>query len=163
MWRYFTKTGRYRWIDILPDLMTAYNASVHRSIGMPPANVTEDEEHELWRKQEVKGPQKVSAREPKTRFLVGDEVRLSKAKQVFANGYLPTWTEEIFTVSQVLNALPAQYKAKDYRNEEIVESFYGPEPAKVVRSERYAIERVIRRRHVRGRMQYFVKWYGFKQ
>src|SRR6266566_7243481 len=32
MWRYFTKTGSYKWIDILPELMTAYNASVHRSL-----------------------------------------------------------------------------------------------------------------------------------
>ena len=31
--------------------MTAYNASVHRSIGMAPVNVNEDGEHELWRKQ----------------------------------------------------------------------------------------------------------------
>src|SRR6266849_50433 len=44
MWRYFTKSGRYIWIDILPELMTAYNASIHRSIGMPPVNVTEDVE-----------------------------------------------------------------------------------------------------------------------
>ena len=98
----------------------------------------------------------------KTSFLVGDEVRLSKAKQVFDKGYLPNWTEETFTVSQVMNTLPIQYKVRDYRNEEIVGSFYGPELQKVVRPERYAIERVIRRRRVRGgRMQYFVKWLDF--
>ena len=141
--------------------MTTYNASVHRSIVMPPADVTEDVAHELWTKQEAKGPQKVSAREPKTRFLEGDEVRISKSKQVFDKGYLPNWTEETFTVSQVMNTLPVQYKIKDYRNEEIVGSFYGPELQKVVRPERYAIERVIRRKLVRGRMQYFVKWLGF--
>jgi len=88
MWRYFTKSGRYIWIDILPELMTAYNASIHRSIGMPPINVTEDVEHELWTRQEAKGPQKVTARQSKSIFKVDDEVRLSKAKQVFDKGYL---------------------------------------------------------------------------
>src|SRR6266852_4716178 len=112
--------------------MTAYNASIHRSLGMPPVNVTEDVEHELWTRQEAKGPQKVTPREPKTLFKVDDEVRLSKAKQVFEKGYLPNWTEEIFTVSQVLNTVPVQHKVKDYRNEEIVGSFYGPELQKVV-------------------------------
>ncbi|MES2873574.1 MAG: DDE-type integrase/transposase/recombinase, partial [Bacteroidota bacterium] len=115
MWRYFTRMGNYRWIHILPDLLTAYNNSVHRSIGMAPSNVTQNVQHELWEKQEAKGPQKVSGKEPKTRFQVGDQVRLSKAKQVFAKGYLPNWTEEIFTVSQVLNTVPAQYKVRDYR------------------------------------------------
>ena len=61
----------------------------------------------------------------------------------------------------MLNTVPLQYKVRDYRNEEILGSFYGPEFQKVVKPEQYAIERVIRRRRVRGRMQYFVKWLGF--
>ena len=32
---------------------------------------------------------------------------------------------------------------------------------KVVKPDQYAIERVIRKRMVHGRMQYFVKWLGF--
>ena len=141
--------------------MTSYNASVHRSIGLAPKDVTPEIEHDLWTMQEAKGAQKVTAREPQTKFHVGDEVRLSKAKQVFAKGYLPNWTEEIFTVSRVLNTIPAQYKVHDYRNEEIVGSFYGAELQKVVKPDQYAIERVIRRRMVHGRMRYFVKWLGF--
>ena len=128
--------------------MTAYNASVHRSIGLAPKDVTPEIEHDLWTRQEVKGPQKVTAREPQTKFQVGDEVRLSKAKQVFAKGYLPNWTEEIFTVSRVLNTIPAHYKVHDYINEEIVGSFYGAELQKVVKPDQYAIEKVIRTRRV---------------
>jgi len=161
MWRYFTRTGRHRWVDVLPELMQAYNASIHRSIGMAPNNVTENVEHRLWTVQEQKGPQKVTLREAKTRFQVGDDVRLSEAKQVFAKGYLPNWTEEIFTVSRVLNTIPVQYKVQDVREQEIEGSFYGPELQKVTKPDQYAIERVIRRRRVRGRMQYLVKWLGY--
>ena len=143
MWRYFTRRGSYRWVDILPLLMTAYNASVHRSIGMASNNVTPQVEHNLWTRQEAKGLQKVTAREPEARFQVGDEVRLSKVKAKFEKGYLPNWTEEIFTVSRVLNNVPVQYKVKDYRNEEIIGPFYGAELQKVVKPEQYAIERVI--------------------
>ena len=63
-------------------------------------------------------------------------------------------------MSQVIDREPLQYKVTYYRNEKIVESFYGPKLQKVVELGRYAIERVIRRR-VGGRMQYFVKWLGF--
>jgi len=162
MWRYFTRTGRHRWVNVLPELIRAYNASVHRSIGMAPNNVTRDNEHELWTAQEERGPQKVTLREAKTRFVVGDHVRLSEAKQVFAKGYLPNWTEEIFTVSRVLNTLPVQYKVQDYREEEIEGSFYGEELQKVTKPDHYAIERVIRTRMIAGgRRQYFVKWFGY--
>jgi hypothetical protein len=161
MWRYFTRYGSYRWVDVLPELMRSYNASIHRSIGMAPNNVNEDVEHELWQKQERKGPQKVTNKEPTARFQVGDEVRLSKAKRVFKKGYLPNWTEEIFTVIRVLETAPVQYKVSDYRHDEIQGSFYGAELQKVVKPAQYAVERVIRRRRVRGRYQYLVKWLGF--
>ena len=157
MWRYFTHAGNYKWLDVLLSLIQAYNKSVHRSIGMAPERVTEAVEHELWQAQEEKGPQKVTAKQPHSKSVVGDHVTLSKAKRVFPKGYLPNWTEEIITVSQVLDTKPAQYKVKDYREEEIQGSFYGPELQKVAKPEQYAIERVIRRRKVRGRTQYFVK------
>jgi transposase InsO family protein len=70
MWRYFTHAGNYKWLDVLPSLMQAYNKSVHRSIGMAPERVTEAVEHELWQAQEEKGPQKVTAKQPQSKFLV---------------------------------------------------------------------------------------------
>ena len=64
---------------------------------MTPNDVTLQVQHELWLKQEAKSPQKVSNKEPKEKFEVDIEVRLSKVKMVFAKEYLPNWTEEIFT------------------------------------------------------------------
>ena len=58
---------------------------------------------------------------------------------MFEKGYLPNWTEEIFTISRVLGTIPIQYKVRDYRNEEIDGSFYGAELQKVIKPERYAI------------------------
>jgi hypothetical protein len=161
MWRYFTRTGNHRWVDVLPDLLISYNAAVHRSIGVAPINVTNDNEHELWLRQERQGPQVVTRRDITTPYVVGDQVRVSVSKNVFAKGYLPNWTEQIYTVSQVLNTEPEQYKLRDYNNQEITGSFYSAEMQRVVPPERYAVERVIRTRKVRGRTQYFVKWHGY--
>ena len=76
-------------------------------------------------------------------------------------GYLPNWTEEIFTISRVLETIPIQYNVGDYRNDEIDGLFYGPELQKVIKPEQYAIERIIRRKRVTGRTRYFAKWIGF--
>jgi len=61
----------------------------------------------------------------------------------------------------VLQTDPRQYKLQDYNNEEVRGSFYSAELQKVVQPERYAVERVIRTRMVRGTRQYFVKWLGY--
>jgi hypothetical protein len=161
MWRYFTRTGNHRYIDVLQDLVASYNSSKHSAIGVAPIEVTHEIEHELWLRQERKGPQRVTQRDISTRFRVGDQVRVSVAKGPFVKGYLPNWTEQIYIVSRSLNTDPPQYKLQDYNNEEISGSFYAAEMQRVVPPERHAVERVIRTRKVRGRTQYFVKWYGY--
>ena len=36
MWKRFSFRGNYKWLDILPELVTEYNNSIHRNIGMRP-------------------------------------------------------------------------------------------------------------------------------
>ena len=41
---------------------------------------------------------KVNDKEPK--FKVSDHVRISKYKNIFAKGYTPNWSEEVFVVKK---------------------------------------------------------------
>ena len=69
----------------------------------------------------------------KSKFKVGDKVRISKYKiKVFDKGYTPNWTEEIFLIDKIQSANPISYRLKDLNNEEIQGSFYELEllPAK---------------------------------
>ena len=59
----------------------------------------------------------VNDKDPK--FKVGDHVRISKYKNIFAKGYQPNWSEEIFAVSQIKNTVPWTY----LNGEEIIETF----------------------------------------
>ena len=158
MWRVFTNRGKRRWLEILPQLVLAYNASVHRMIGKRPIDITKDNETETWVAQENVTRMK---RLPKPRVQVGDHVRLSKVKWTFDKGYLPNWTEEIFVVTRVLPTTPPQIKVKDYNGEEIEGSFYLPEIQKVDKPDEYKIEKVIRTKKVKGKTQYLVKWLGY--
>ena len=165
MWRYFTHVGNYRWIDVLQDLMHGYNNAKHRSIGMSPSEVNAGNANEIWLMQEGLTPAKVTLRNPKLPILyVGDYVRLSKTKQVFAKGYLPGWTEEIFQVAAIMKQYqPIQYTVKDYAGNVIQGSFYRAELQKVKKPETYMIEAIVKQRKNKqsGRMQYLVKWLGY--
>ena len=39
------------------------------------------------------------------KFKVGDHVRISKYKNVFAKGYTPNWSEKVFVINKSKNAV----------------------------------------------------------
>ena len=58
------------------------------------------------------------------KFKVGDTVRVSKYKSIFAKGYEANFTEEIFKVVKVLRGDPTVYKIEDHEGEPIIGKFY---------------------------------------
>ena len=59
-----------------------------------------------------------------TKFKVGDHVRISKHKNIFAKGYTPNWSEEVFVIKKVKNTAPWTYVINDLNGEEITGTFY---------------------------------------
>ena len=62
-----------------------------------------------------------------SRFKLGDRVRISKFKNIFAKGYTPNWSKEIFLVNKINYTVPYTYNIKDLNDEEIIGSFYDRE------------------------------------
>ena len=56
-------------------------------------------------------------------FKVGDHVRISKYKNIFAKGYTQNWSEEDFVVSKYKNTVPLTYMISDLNGEKITGSF----------------------------------------
>ena len=54
---------------------------------------------------------KVNYKDPK--FKVGGHVRISKCKNIFAKGYMPNWSEEVFVVKNVKTTVPWTYVIDD--------------------------------------------------
>ena len=52
-----------------------------------------------------------------SKFKVGDIVRISKFKNIFANGYIPNWSEEVFVIKKVENTVPWRYVNNDVNGE----------------------------------------------
>ena len=58
------------------------------------------------------------------KFSIGDNVRITKKKKTFDNGYTQRWTEEVSKISKIQLTIPVTYKITDYNGEEIQGSFY---------------------------------------
>ena len=90
------------------------------------------------------------------KFKVGDHVRISKFKNVFAKVYTPNWREEIFIVKKIKGTVPWTYIINDLNGEEIVGSFYEKELQKTNQKE-FRIKKAIKRKGNKLN----VKWKGY--
>ena len=54
------------------------------------------------------------------RFNVGDRVRISKFKNIFAKGYTPNWSKEIFIVNKINDTVPWTYNLKYLKKFQVV-------------------------------------------
>ena len=79
------------------------------------------------------------------KFKVGDRVRISKYKNIFAKGCTPNWSEEVFVIKKVKNTVPWTYVINDLNGEEIMGTFYEKELQKT-NQEEFRIEKVIKRK-----------------
>ena len=75
------------------------------------------------------------------KFQVGDHVRIWKCKNIFAKGYTPNWSEEIFVFSKIKNTIPLKYVINDLNGEEIIGTFYEKELQETTQKE-FRIEKV---------------------
>ena len=51
-------------------------------------------------------------------------MRISKYKNIFAKGYMPNWSEEIFVIKEIKNTVPWTYVINELNGEEIIGIFY---------------------------------------
>lgn len=154
MWKWFTANGKYTWINILPDLIQKYNNTVHRTINMKPVDVNvHNEKQVLMQINKNRLPVKTKP----AKFKIGDRVRISKFKKVFAKSYLPSWTNEIFTVHSIKPTVPRTYILRDDEGNVLVGGFYEQEISKTKYGNIFLVEKILKRRG----NKLFVKWLGY--
>ena len=95
-YKHMTAISKNVYVDVFDDIVNKYNDTVHRTIKMKSIDVTDDSFAEYIEQSNKEDP----------KFKVGDHVRISKYKNIFAKGYAPNWSEEVFIVSKINNAVP---------------------------------------------------------
>lgn len=160
IWKYFTSKNHYRWLDVLPKIVDAYNHSKHRVIKARPVDVTKENCMLIW--ERLYGKDKRYQNTLKS-IKKGDPVRISKVKGQFEKGYLPNWSREEFMVEKINNKfLPTMVTLKDHHGETLEGNFYDSEIQNIIHDDDiYKVEKVIRQKRKNGEIWYFVKWLGY--
>ena len=116
LYKHMTATGKNIYYDVLDDVVNKYNNTKYSAIKIKPIDVKNNkrvyiDEHN----------------EKDSKIKVGDSVRISRYKNIFAKGYAPNWSSEIFIVNKINDTVPYTYNLKDLNDEEIIGSFYDRE------------------------------------
>ena len=139
------------YIDKLNDIGNKYNDAYYKTIKMKPIDVRVNT---YIGSMELHSMELYSNRVNK--FKVGDHASISKYKSIFAKGYIPNWSEEVFVIKKVENTVPWTYVINDLTGEEITGTSYEKELHKTNQQE-FRIENVIKRKG--GKL--YVKWKGY--
>ena len=113
IYKYMTSISKNVYIDKLDDIVDEYNNTYHTTIKMKPVD--------------VKDNTYINPSKEIPKFKVSDRVRISKYKNIFAKGYIPNWSEEVFVIKKVKNTIRWTYVINDLNGEEIIGTFYEKE------------------------------------
>ena len=104
LYKYFTYTNTYRYNDVMPKIVKAYNDTVHWTKGMVHSRATDTEVLAMW-KMEAARIGRVRVAKAMT-FRVGQHVRISKKKMRFGKAAEQNFSTEIFRVTKVIDRRP---------------------------------------------------------
>ncbi len=117
-----TYSEKNRYVDVLQKIVKSYNNTYHRSIGMKPIEVTEENSGTVASRLYPEKPKKI-----KYKLKIDDPVRISTSRWAFKRGYTKQWTDEIFFVTELFPSTPVTYGLSDMDSEPIKGRFYNEE------------------------------------
>ena len=112
LYKHMTATGKNVYYDVLDDVVNKYNNTKHSTIKMKPIDVRDNKTVHIDEHNEKR-----------SRFKVGDTVRISKFKNIFAKGYTPNCSKEINIVDKINDTVPYTYNLKDLNDEKNYRQF----------------------------------------
>ena len=135
IYKYMTSVSKNVYMDKLIDVIDEHNNIYHRTIKMKPVDVKDNMYIDF----------KKGVNDKDSKFKVVDHVRISKYKNIFAKGYTPNWSEDVFVIKKVRNTVPRTYVINDLNGEEIIGTFYEKELQKTNQKE-FRINKDIKRK-----------------
>jgi len=164
LFRKFYADQSYRYVDFLDDIQTSYNGTVHRTTGLPPAEITEENELEVYMKSYMPYVNKMAKKPVNFSFNVGDLVRVSYSKGKFSRSYQENYSEEIFQIKARIHGFVPRYELSDALGHQVKGSFYEEELQLVHPDENreFKIRAVLKYRKRKGKpREAKIAWYGY--
>ena len=146
IYKYKNSISKNVFIDKLDEIVNKYSNIYHITIKMKLIDVNPSMYIDSNKENNKESP----------KFKVGDHVRILKYNNIFAKGYVPNWSGEVFVIKKVKNTVLWTYVISDLHGEEIVGTFYKTELQKTTQKD-FRVEKVMKRKGDK----LYLKWKGY--
>ena len=146
IYKYMTSISKNVYIDKLDDTINKCNNTYHRTIKMKPVDVK-------WNIY-INSSKELNDKDPI--FKIGDIVRISKEKNIFAKGYVTNWSEEDFVIKKVKKILRCGHMSLVILKEKKLLEGFLKQNCKKTNQEEFRVKKVIKRKGDK----LCVKWKG---
>ncbi|KAL3105717.1 hypothetical protein niasHT_029002 [Heterodera trifolii] len=146
LYKYFSAKNTSAWVDVLPK----------------PNEISDVNAREVWKRVYGEG---VVPADKRPKIKAGETVRIPEPKHIFEKGYIPNYSDHVYTVDEARSTNPQHYLLKDYYGTKLKRKFYLPELTKVQVDENtmYRIEKKYKERMRDGKKEILVKFIGFPE
>ena len=164
MFKYFTNKGTRNWTNILSSIIESYNNTPHRAIGLPPSQVSKENEKSIFERlygfPDERSLRKsiIKAKIKRPKFQINDIVRIRYYLPVFEHRFYPNYSDRLYRVAEVVKGHPrVKYKVKNFEDGKLVPGTFYDEELLSVKEGLYRIEKILQRK---GK-KVLVKWVGY--
>jgi hypothetical protein len=165
LYKYLYENNTGVFIDVIDDIVKAYNETIHSATGVAPADVDEKNYRDIYEKVYIPTLNRRAREKPSYAFDIGDLVRISLTTEAFTKGYKQKFTEELFRIKNKIPSDPPRYRLEDLMGEVIKGSFYAGDLQKFhmkdISEVSFKIEKILGQRTVGKRKYQLVKWRGY--
>ena len=166
IYSFMTDNETYNFLPKLQKIVKTYNSRIHSALPQITPQQAEKNDvktaYNIRQKNELKY---MKVKEAPIKHAVGENVRISTAKNVFSRGYNPQYQNEVFKVNKINKTLPRpRYELTDYNNKEIIDGLFTNNELQLVTKDTFDIEEILQTKtDRRGVNHYLVKFKDYKQ
>lgn len=147
--------GTNNWIQSLSKLTNEINNRKHSRFGFIPNKIHKKDEKLIMRKFYSR-PREMSH---KTKFKIGDCVRISSPPKIFRRAFMPYWSTSLYSIKAINRKIPNVYVLEDHEGNELKRKYYEEELQKTNAKDIWLVEKIVKRR---GK-KILVRYLGFSE
>ncbi len=163
IYRHNTENETFRYVDVIYELLAAYNSRGHRTLQY----MTPDEAEKPENAAKVlcalnQYYSKALTQRKKPIFKSGQSVRVKNLGGRMSRGYQERFNQEYYKIIEVLERMPIpMYRLQSMNNNEIIKGNFYSNELQPVNGEVFKIDRILKERTRGKKKEVLVKWKAF--
>lgn len=166
-----TQTDSADWVQVLPQLVSNYNTTFHRTIKTTPEKAFKGEDNETIKENTRKSVSDKNQKVKQPLLNVGDHVRLKLVKTTHQKTET-LWTEKIFIIDKVNKPKSVMtkpfYYVKDKEGNRFRTRLYNEDlqvvkdmDTRIASVEKFVVSKINKHRKKKGKYEFLVSWVGY--